>query len=254
MRRSCGTSSPTPLKFTERGEVRVSATPGPGDTVVFSVADTGIGIAPEDQGRIFEEFGQVEGPSRSGSRGPAWACRCRGSWPSCSAAASRSGASRGSARRSSPSSRAIYREPATRRTPRPRSRRQLDPTARPVLVVEDDPVDLFLYEKYLKGRASRSSRPATWSRPRGVLRRVRPVAVLLDILLEAESGWDLAGRAEAGRRPRGTSRSWSLTVVDGRGQGAGPGRRRLLPQADRPGLAAGPAQRAGSGGPPSRRS
>ena len=34
------------LKFTERGEVRVSAAPGPDDTVVFAVADTGIGIAP----------------------------------------------------------------------------------------------------------------------------------------------------------------------------------------------------------------
>ena len=50
------------LKFTERGEVRVSAR-ALGRTaraVAISVADTGIGIAPEDQDRIFEEFGQVE--------------------------------------------------------------------------------------------------------------------------------------------------------------------------------------------------
>jgi signal transduction histidine kinase len=34
------------------------------------VDDTGIGIAPEDQGRIFEEFGQAnEGKSREGSTG-----------------------------------------------------------------------------------------------------------------------------------------------------------------------------------------
>jgi signal transduction histidine kinase/CheY-like chemotaxis protein len=49
-------------KFTELGEIRIAATPGPDDTVVFSVADTGIGIAPEDQRLIFEEFAQVEGP------------------------------------------------------------------------------------------------------------------------------------------------------------------------------------------------
>src|SRR5262249_51750934 len=48
------------LKFTERGEVRVSATAGPDDTVVFAVADTGIGIAPEDQERIFQEFTQLD--------------------------------------------------------------------------------------------------------------------------------------------------------------------------------------------------
>lgn len=49
------------LKFTERGEIRVGAVlAGDGDRVVISVSDTGIGIAPEDQARIFDEFGQVE--------------------------------------------------------------------------------------------------------------------------------------------------------------------------------------------------
>ena len=50
------------LKFTERGEVRLRVEPGPGDTVVFSVSDTGIGIAPDHLHLIFEEFGQIDGP------------------------------------------------------------------------------------------------------------------------------------------------------------------------------------------------
>ena len=51
------------LKFTEQGEVRVSAAyeAGP-DRVIFSVSDTGIGIAPENRERIFEEFAQIENP------------------------------------------------------------------------------------------------------------------------------------------------------------------------------------------------
>lgn len=47
------------IKFTETGEVRVSARLDPEDMVVFSVADTGIGIAAEDIDRIFEKYAQV---------------------------------------------------------------------------------------------------------------------------------------------------------------------------------------------------
>ena len=54
------------LKFTERGEVRVSAHVVGDGTIRFEVSDTGIGIAPADQGRLFHEFGQV--PNRLQAR------------------------------------------------------------------------------------------------------------------------------------------------------------------------------------------
>ncbi len=57
------------LKYTEKGEVRVTAKMGANQTVIFSVADTGIGIAPENQSRIFEEFVQVNHPLQKRVKG-----------------------------------------------------------------------------------------------------------------------------------------------------------------------------------------
>ena len=57
------------LKFTERGEVRVSARAGDHDTIRFAVADSGIGIADVHFERIFEEFAQVESPMQRRVKG-----------------------------------------------------------------------------------------------------------------------------------------------------------------------------------------
>jgi signal transduction histidine kinase/CheY-like chemotaxis protein len=57
------------LKFTERGEVIVSAELDAPGLVMFRVTDTGIGVAQEDQSRLFLEFGQVPNPLQSKVRG-----------------------------------------------------------------------------------------------------------------------------------------------------------------------------------------
>ena len=48
------------FKFTERGEVRVSAR-CTGSSIVYRVADTGVGISPAAQRFVFEEFRQEDG-------------------------------------------------------------------------------------------------------------------------------------------------------------------------------------------------
>ncbi|MGY2258948.1 sensor histidine kinase [Pseudomonas sp. SDO55104_S430] len=57
------------LKFTTRGEVRVSAQLEDSDKVRFAVSDTGIGIAPELHGALFEDFSQVDSPLQKRLRG-----------------------------------------------------------------------------------------------------------------------------------------------------------------------------------------
>ncbi|MBS0362113.1 MAG: hybrid sensor histidine kinase/response regulator, partial [Proteobacteria bacterium] len=47
------------LKFTEQGEIRVTAT-REGGLLVLSVRDTGVGIAPENVGKLFAKFDQLD--------------------------------------------------------------------------------------------------------------------------------------------------------------------------------------------------
>lgn len=56
------------LKFTQHGEVRVSAVQQ-GESMVFSVSDTGIGIAPEFHDAIFQDFIQLDSPIQKRLRG-----------------------------------------------------------------------------------------------------------------------------------------------------------------------------------------
>ena len=56
------------LKFTKQGFVEIRARRA-GDGIVFEVADSGIGIAPEHHELIFHEFAQVDGQVQSRMRG-----------------------------------------------------------------------------------------------------------------------------------------------------------------------------------------
>jgi signal transduction histidine kinase/CheY-like chemotaxis protein len=177
------------LKYTERGEVRVSARAGAGGTVVFSVSDTGIGIAAQDQERIFEEYSQVEHPLQQSVRGTGLGL------PLSRRLAALLGGSVGV--RSEPGRGSTFHAliPARFDGPTelplvPEVSRRLDPTRLPVLVVDENREALFAYEKCLRGTSYQVLPARTLAEARDWLRSLRPVAVVLDITLEGECAWD----------------------------------------------------------------
>ena len=60
-------------KFTERGTIKVDARHGQGngrDWVTIAVADTGIGMTPEQMGKLFQEFSQADASTRANTAAP----------------------------------------------------------------------------------------------------------------------------------------------------------------------------------------
>jgi signal transduction histidine kinase len=57
------------IKFTESGEVRLAVGLDEQRRAVIRVSDTGVGIAPEHQARIFDEFAQLRNPERNREKG-----------------------------------------------------------------------------------------------------------------------------------------------------------------------------------------
>jgi signal transduction histidine kinase/CheY-like chemotaxis protein len=178
------------LKFTERGEIRVSAKRGEDNTVSFSVSDTGIGIAAADQERIFEEWTQLEGKMQRAAKGSGLGLPLSRKFAQLLGGDVyvKSELGKGST---------FYAvipiafAGATEALYVPDVKRQLDVDKLPVLVVEDNNEALFIYEKYLTGTQFQLIPARNLKEARKALQEFRPVAVILDVLLQGEQSWDL---------------------------------------------------------------
>ena len=177
------------LKFTEQGEIRVSATLTPaGDAVVFAVADTGIGITPEDQEVIFEEFIQIAHPLQQRVKGTGLGL------PLCKKLAALLGGS--VVVRSAPGVGSTfcatiplqYRE-ANTAPGAAADAWERDPARVPVLIVEDHAETQFIYEKFLQGSRFQPLPARTLREAEEALVRVQPQAIILDILLPGRDTW-----------------------------------------------------------------
>ncbi len=202
------------LKFTERGEVRVSASLGHDDTVILSVADTGIGIDVADQERIFEEWAQVEGQLQKSVKGSGLGLPLSRKFAQLLGGDVyvKSETGKGATFCAaipinfSGQTEAIYV---------PDARRDLDATRLPILVVDDNKEALFIYEKYLKGTRFQIVPATSLKEARRALREFRPSAVILDVLLQGEHSWDLLQEIKLDPAMNAIS-VFVVTVIDNR--------------------------------------
>jgi signal transduction histidine kinase/CheY-like chemotaxis protein len=197
------------LKFTDAGEVRVSAR-NEGDTVVFAVRDTGIGISPEDHDRIFQEFAQIDSPSQRRSRGTGLGL------PLARKLAELLGGS--VSLQSAPGKGSTFSVsiPSVFRTARatPDATWQVDPRLIPLLLVEDSIEIRLLYEKYLKNSPYQLLTAASLREARQALRSFLPGAFILDVALQGEDTWAFLAEIKSQDPTRGIPVLMQTVVED----------------------------------------
>jgi signal transduction histidine kinase/CheY-like chemotaxis protein len=175
------------LKFTEQGEVRVSAIQN-GYSVIFSVSDTGIGIAPADQERIFEDFVQIESALQKQVKGTGLGLPLSRKLAELLGGSISLRSKPGQGSTFTASIPIIY--PYTTEFPTQlQASAALEASRLPILAIEDHPETLFIYEKHLQDSTYQLIATRTLAQARLVLQQLQPAAIMLDILLEGQNGW-----------------------------------------------------------------
>ena len=176
------------LKFTEKGEVRVAARSGDdGETIVFTVADTGIGIAPEDQPKIFEEFAQLEHRLQRRVRGTGLGL------PLSRRLAELLGGTLTVDSEPGVGSTFTLTIPSRLQMPSKASSVEWKPERGkvPLLVIEDAADALYFYDKVLRDSSFQIFAAQTVGEARAALDTINPSMVILDVVMAGEQAWDV---------------------------------------------------------------
>jgi len=194
------------VKFTpDGGQVTVTARVAPGsrqrDCLEIAVTDTGIGIKPEDQGRIFEPFQQIESTLARKYPGTGLGLALTKQLVELHGGQIKveSTPGRGSTftfTLALPSPVALPREAgeASAETPgveQSEERGEDDPDRPLILVVEDDPKAIDLLSTYLREGGYRVVIARGSQEALTKARALRPLALTLDILFPTEDGWQI---------------------------------------------------------------
>ncbi|HSF32962.1 MAG TPA: response regulator [Candidatus Tectomicrobia bacterium] len=207
------------VKFTpDAGQVGITAELH-GDEVRITVWDTGIGIAVEDQARVFEEFQQVASRGGQGLEGTGLGLALARRFVELHGGRLTVESALGHGSRFTctlPLRITATVEDLTQETKTTDVGAARD--APVVLVVEDDPQAAELLRLYLEGAGCRAE--VAWDGEDGFVkaRQLQPALITLDLLLPKIDGWDLLVRLKGEQATRGIP-VVIVSIMEQRGKG-----------------------------------
>jgi CheY-like chemotaxis protein len=192
------------LKFTESGEVRVSATLESDAKVIFSVSDTGIGIAPENQELIFQDFAQVDSPIQRRVKGTGLGLPLSKKLAKVLGGEVRVKSSLGVGSTFTLEIPLRYRDSLEERGSEASALAWNRESGKPpVLIVEDDAVMKIMYNNFLEGSPFQAVHASTIREADQILDQMRPAAIVLDVVLRSEDSWTFLARHAEDARTQG---------------------------------------------------
>jgi signal transduction histidine kinase/DNA-binding response OmpR family regulator len=177
------------LKFTEKGEVRISAQLLGENEIAMSVSDTGIGIAPKDRDLIFHDFVQLDHPIQRKVKGTGLGL------PLSKKLATFLGGSVEVQSELGIGSTFTVRLPCRypgmdrEQIAAPPVELSSDSPGRPVLFVDDNPETIMAYKSYLRNSGFQAFSASTTREAEQLLDKIEPCAIVLDIILRSEDTW-----------------------------------------------------------------
>src|SRR5438105_9073355 len=180
-------------KFTKNGKITLEAareiSPTDGDWIVFRVSDTGIGMTPEQQDRVFEAFSQADASTARDFGGTGLGltitktfCRMMGGDVTLTSEPGKG-------------TTFIIRLPTEVREPKAESAAASESIAslkmegRPVLVVDDDADTRQVLQRFLNRKGFPVECASSGVEGLRLARELHPMAIILDVMMPGMDGW-----------------------------------------------------------------